>query len=67
MRAAIFEFPTRSQIRRLAALCCLLLAPLASAIDAGAPAPDFTVAGAEGKPLQLSAYRGKLVLSLIHI
>lgn len=39
----------------------MLVAPLAAAIDAGAPAPDFTVAGADGRPLQLSAYRGKLV------
>ena len=39
----------------------MLFASLAAAIDAGAPAPDFTVAAADGKPLQLSAYRGKLV------
>jgi len=61
MRAATAHSPPRRRTRRLAALCCVLFAQFALAIDAGAPAPDFTVAGADGKPLQLSAYRGKLV------
>jgi thiol-disulfide isomerase/thioredoxin len=47
--------------RALVALCCLLILPCAFAIDAGQPAPDFTLAAADGKPLQLSAFRGKLV------
>lgn len=48
-------------IRGLAALCCVLVLPLASAAETGQPAPDFTLAGADGKPLQLAALRGKLV------
>lgn len=42
-------------------LCCVLFVPLALAIDAGQPAPDFTLSAADGKPVQLSALRGKLV------
>jgi cytochrome c biogenesis protein CcmG, thiol:disulfide interchange protein DsbE len=43
------------------ALCFVLILPLAFAIEAGQPAPDFTLPGADGRPLQLAGLRGKLV------
>ncbi len=49
----------------LAALCALPLAvPLAAhaAATIGQPAPAFTAQGADGKPVSLSAYRGKTVV-----
>ena len=45
----------------LAALCCTLIVPAAHAVEPGQPAPDFTLAGDDGKPLQLAALRGKVV------
>ena len=53
--------PNHRWRKPLAALCCVLVAPWALAIDPGQSAPDFTVTAADGKPLQLAAFRGKLV------
>lgn len=63
MRATLDDVPAapRRWIRRLAAVCCALAAPLAFAIEAGQAAPDFSLAGADGRTLQLAAHRGKVV------
>lgn len=57
--------PTTPSLRNwtlgLAALCSALLAPVAIAVDANAPAPDFSLTGAESRQVQLAALRGKLV------
>jgi hypothetical protein len=60
------NFITRVTARRhsivaLAALACLPLAAHAAA-TLDQPAPAFTVQGADGKPVSLSAYRGKTVV-----
>ncbi|MEO8133722.1 MAG: TlpA disulfide reductase family protein [Betaproteobacteria bacterium] len=53
------------RIRRWIAWCALLCAfanlPVALAVESGQPAPDFTVADAAGKPVQLASLRGKVV------
>ena len=61
MRATPYKLSLRRWTRSLVALCCVLVLPLAFALEAGQPAPDFTLAGADGKPLQLAGLRGKLV------
>ncbi len=61
MRATPYKLPLRRWTQSLVALCCVLVLPLAFALEAGQPAPDFTLAGADGKPLQLAGLRGKLV------
>lgn len=38
------------------------MAPGASAAALGASAPDFTLAGLDGKPVSLSSFRGKIVV-----
>ena len=61
MRALPHKRPPWRLAQGLAALCCFLAVPHALAIDAGQPAPDFTLPAADGRPLQLAAFRGKLV------
>ncbi|MEP7084332.1 MAG: TlpA disulfide reductase family protein, partial [Betaproteobacteria bacterium] len=59
---ALFESLTpRRWPRIFVGLFCLLCVPLALALEAGQPAPDFSLTTADGKPVQLSALRGKLV------
>ena len=43
-------------------LSLLVAAPLAWAAKVGQPAPDFTVADVQGKPVKLSEQRGKFVV-----
>jgi thiol-disulfide isomerase/thioredoxin len=45
----------------LTTLFCAVLMPLAHAVEANAPAPDFTLNGAVSRQVQLAALRGKLV------
>jgi thiol-disulfide isomerase/thioredoxin len=61
MRAALDLLSPQWWTRVMAALCCALVMPAALALDTGQAAPEFTLSSAEGKPLQLAAFRGKLV------
>jgi hypothetical protein len=64
MSHATRPFPVRPLVRSLVLAATVAWAPLAAhavaALDQ--PAPAFTVAGADGKPVSLSAYRGKTVV-----
>lgn len=40
----------------------VVAAPASAAVSVGQPAPDFTLADASGKPVRLSAFRGKPVV-----
>ena len=61
MRAILHRLVLRRSARRLVTVACLLLLRSAFALEAGQPAPDFTLVAADGKPVQLAALRGKLV------
>ena len=54
-------FAPRRWPRVFLGLCCALFIPVALALDAGQAAPDFTLSAADGRPVQLSALRGKVV------
>ena len=53
---------TSAMIRTAAAIACAAAFSLAVASTPGAPAPDFSVSDAAGKPVKLSDYRGKFVV-----
>ena len=48
-------------LSRLLLWCAWAGAPLVAAVETGAPAADFTVVDAAGKPLNLASLRGKAV------
>ena len=47
---------------RMAGLMALLIAGAAAALQVGQPAPDFTALDSKGNKVQLSAYRGRIVV-----
>ena len=49
-------------VSRMAGLLVLLIAAAAAAVQIGQPAPDFTALDSKGNKVQLSAYRGRIVV-----
>ena len=54
--------PTRAWLSAAAALCLLLAAPSVHAVSGGSRAPEIGLKDLNGKPVSLSALRGKVVL-----
>ncbi len=52
----------KSAFASLALLLSFALAPLASAVDSGQPAPAFSLTDIEGKSHSLADYKGKIVV-----